>query len=143
MRLSMSYRAIRAKGFFISHQFFFYKRRVLGYYAPFGVGTRASQLLRLLGEGGITRMVIKDARYYQTNLRRWQNSGLLLLRFISVIVDPVRPAAWALLRFLRIRHIRGLRYRLGLPSGGQRTHTNAATTRRMRNPVVAYLQTYY
>lgn len=41
---------------------------------------------------------------------------------------------------MRVRTIRGRRYRLGLPARGQRTHSNAKTTRRMRSNVVTYVR---
>jgi hypothetical protein len=48
--------------------------------------------------------------------------------------------AWALVRFLKIRHFRGRRYRLGLPVHTRRTHSNAATTRRMGGVTVRYIR---
>ena len=78
--------------------------------------------------------------YAQARLR---NAGYALLRYLSPQFEAYWPSVWATFRYLQIRHYRGRRYRLGLPARGQRTHSNAATTRRIRNAITEHLRERY
>lgn len=75
--------------------------------------------------------------------QRLVNLGFVFLRLHSPFLEAFWPSAWAVLRYLHIRHYRGQRYRLGLPSRGQRTHTNAATTRHVRTTILTYIRSRY
>jgi hypothetical protein len=60
--------------------------------------------------------------------------------FFPARQDPVLPWAWAILHHVRVRAFRGTRYRLGLPARGQRTHTNACTTHRVRDAAARHIR---
>ena len=51
MRLSVSYRIVRSRGFFIGKRLFFYRRRFLGYALPAGTGVQPRQWWYALAEG--------------------------------------------------------------------------------------------
>lgn len=78
---------------------------------------------------------LDDPRY---RYGRMQNIGLVSLRYNVAHVPKTRPWAWAVARYLLTRSYRGSRYKLGLPARGQRTHTNANTTGRVRDAAAAF-----
>jgi len=68
------------------------------------------------------------------------NIGLVALRYNVAHIPKTRPWAWAAARYLVTRSYRGSRYKLGLPARGQRTHTNASTTGRVRDAAAAFIR---
>ncbi len=147
MRLTLCYRILRSRGFFLGKNFYPYRSRLVGYATSLGFGHQARAWLGALKEGGVygvgsLRSLIIPRPAIGVS-QRLVNVGFNLLRLQSPFVQPLWPAAWAVLRYLQIRHFRGQRYKLGLPARGQRTHSNAATSRRVRNAVATYLRTYY
>lgn len=78
---------------------------------------------------------LDDPRYLYG---RMQNIGLVSLRYNVAHAPKTRPWAWAVARYLLTRSYRGSRYKLGLPARGQRTHTNANTTGRVRDAAAAF-----
>ncbi len=141
MRFSLCYRVVRLKGFFWGRRLFFYKRRFAGYLAPVGSGLTLRRLLWSLGDGfwGV-RGYGRSFKLRRYHLARVRNAGYGIMRLTSPQIEPFWPQVWNALRYLLIRHHRGRRYRLGLPAHGQRTHSNAATTRHIRNATTEYLK---
>ena len=74
---------------------------------------------------------------------RVKSLGHTLLFFAPGHIPVAYPWAWFILRQLKLRTYRGLRYRLGLPSRGQRTHTNAQTTTKHADSASAVLRRLY
>ena len=71
---------------------------------------------------------------------RMQNIGLASLRYNAAHIPKTRPWAWTVARYLLTRSYRGSRYKLGLPARGQRTHTNANTTGRVRDAAATFIR---
>lgn len=69
-----------------------------------------------------------------------QNIGFLSLGYGVAHLTQTRPWAWHAARYLLTRSYKGSRYKLGLPSRGQRTHSNANTTGRVRDAAAAFLR---
>lgn len=69
-----------------------------------------------------------------------QNFGLGLLAYNLSILPKTRPWAWSLVRQIHIRSYKSSRYKLGLPSNGQRTHTNANTTGRVSDEAARFIR---
>ena len=144
MRFSICYRIVRLKGFFWGKRLFFYRRRFAGHLTPASTGRWPRYWLWSLGDGfwglhGFYR-ASRRRRYFLARLR---NAGFATLRLLSPQIEPFWPLAWNALRYLKIRHLRGRRYRLGLPAHGQRTHSNASTTRRIKNIVTEHIRSKY
>lgn len=128
---------------------FLYQRRFAGHLTPSGAGRQPRSWLWALGDGfwarsgfrPLARRAFPTASAYY--LARVRNTGYGQFRLLSPKIEPLWPSAWSVLRFLYIRHRKGRRFRLGLPARGQRTHSNAATTRRFRSAVVVYIKARY
>jgi ribosomal protein S8 len=139
MRFSACYKLVGLRGFFWPLQFFSYRRRWAGYRSGLGGGRWLRRLSLVLGDGawgrGYTR---RPARVYPQ--RRIRAQGFALLRVLTPHLSPVWPWAWAVLRQLRVRGYRGHRYRLGLPSRGQRTRSNAVTVGRVADPAAEHVR---
>jgi hypothetical protein len=71
---------------------------------------------------------------------RMQNIGLASLGYTVAHLPNTRPWAWHVSRHLVARSYKGSRYKLGLPSRGQRTHSNANTTGRVRDAAAAFVR---
>ncbi len=140
MRLSVIYRIVRSRAFFIGKSFYPYKNRFLGFRAPVGLGSRPQYWWRGLADG---RSGFNQSCNNRVKTIRYMNLGLFFLRQLSALRNPIMIYSWSNLRFLRIRHWRGWRYRLGLSVKNQRTHSNSKTTRRMRSPITSILKRYY
>lgn len=69
--------------------------------------------------------------------------GHTLLFYNSPHIYIVYPWAWFILRQLKLRTYRGIRFRLGLPSRGQRTRTNSETAGRHSDLSVFLLRQLY
>jgi hypothetical protein len=108
-----------------------------------GLGVQFKELTWLLMDGTWVRGQYRRASIFR-RLRsctfRLRNMGIGLLKYSSPRLEAFWPTAWNVLRQMRIRTVRGRRYRLGLPARNQRTHSNARTTRRLRSYVVAYVR---
>jgi hypothetical protein len=143
MRFSFCYRIAKFKGFFWSRRLFLYRKKFLGIVAPVGLGVQFKELTWLLMDGTWVRGQYRRASIFR-RLRsctfRLRNMGIGLLKYSSPRLEAFWPTAWNVLRQMRIRTVRGRRYRLGLPARNQRTHSNARTTRRLRSYVVAYVR---
>ncbi len=74
---------------------------------------------------------------------RLRSLARVLFFFAPPHVPVYYPWAWFLLRQLKLRTYRGLRYRLGLPANGQRTHTNAQTVSRHLDLAGSTLKQFY
>jgi hypothetical protein len=121
-----------------------YQRRFAGHLAPSGAGAQPRRWLWALGDGFWARLGFKPLpKHSRYRTARVRNAGYAQFRLLSPRLEPFWPSAWAVLRFLYIRHRKGRRFRLGLPARGQRTHSNAATTRRIRNVVISYIKARY
>jgi len=129
------------KGFFWGDRFYTYGRRWnprsgrcgwgrfqrrLGVRLLDGARTRGSRTLRL------------DGSPYDYG--RMQNIGLVALRYNVAHIPKTRPWGWTASRYLVTRSYRGARYKLGLPARGQRTHTNASTTGRVRDAAAIFIR---
>ncbi len=55
-------------------------------------------------------------RKNKLQITRLRNMGITLLKYSSPRLEAFWPAAWNILRQIKIRTIRGRRYRLGLPA---------------------------
>lgn len=127
MRFSVCLRLIRSMGFFWGNLFVPYSYPLGGWRGAPGYRFFWKKLVFTLAEGnfiGANKFVL--TRSY-TRLR----SLAKVLFFLAPPHIPINyPWAWFILRQLKLRTYRSLRYRLGLPANGQRTHTNAQTTAR-------------
>lgn len=69
-----------------------------------------------------------------------QNFGLTLLAYNLAILPKTRPWVWCIIRQIQVRSYKSSRYKLGLPSNGQRTHTNANTTGRVSDEGARFIR---
>jgi hypothetical protein len=69
-----------------------------------------------------------------------QNMGINLLAYNLTALPKTRPWAWYVVRQIKIRSYKGTRYKLGLPSNGQRTHSNASTTGRVMDEAAKFIR---
>lgn len=69
-----------------------------------------------------------------------QNFGLSLLAYNLATLPKTRPWAWCIVRQIQVRSYKSSRYKLGLPSNGQRTHTNANTTGRVSDEGAKFIR---
>ena len=143
MRFSFCYRIAKFKGFFWSRRLFLYRKKFLGITAPVGLGVQFRELTWLLMDGSWVRGQYRRISIFRRSRSctfRLRNMGIGLLKYSSPRLEAFWPTAWNVLRQMRIRTLRGRRYRLGLPARNQRTHSNAKTTRRLRSCVVTYVR---
>ena len=112
-----------------------------GYKAPTCTGKRLRALLFILSDGSTQFGFLRRWGARQAYcLRRRVSVGFFTLSYVPPHLNLCWPWAWAILRQLKLRSRIGLRYRLGLPARGQRTHTNASTTGRHSNSAVRFLK---
>jgi hypothetical protein len=143
MRFSFCYRIAKFKGFFWARRLFLYRKRFLGTVSPVGLGVQFRFITWLLMDGIWVvgqfkrRSSLHKFKLYANRLR---NMGVMLLKYSSPRLENFWPSAWNILRQIKIRTVKGRRYRLGLPARNQRTHSNAKTTRRFRSNVVSYVK---
>jgi hypothetical protein len=143
MRFSFCYKVAKYKGFFWARRLFLYRKRFLGLAAPIGLGAQFRHLSWLLMDGSwVLGQYSRKSFFRKIKLRatRMRNMGVTLLRYSSPRLEAFWPSAWNVLRQIKIRTMRGRRYRLGLPARRQRTHSNAKTTRRFRSALVSYVK---
>jgi ribosomal protein S13 len=143
MRFAFCYKVAKFKGFFWARRLFLYRKKFLGLSSPTGLGSQPRHMTWLLMDGIWTVGQFKRRtmmRRLKLSFGRLRNMGIMLLKYSSPRVESFWPAAWNILRQIKIRTLRGRRYRLGLPSRNQRTHSNAKTTRRFRATVVSYVK---
>jgi len=143
MRFSFCFKVAKYKGFFWARRLYLYRKRFLGITAPVGLGAQFRHLSWLLMDGSwVSGQYSRKSFYRKIKLRamRMRNMGVALLRYSSPRLEAFWPSAWNILRQIKIRTMRGRRYRLGLPARRQRTHSNAKTTRRFRSALVAYVR---
>jgi small subunit ribosomal protein S13 len=97
------------------------KRVEVGLQAVFGVGpTRAKEILAKTG-------VHPDTRVRDLTDEEVSKLNIVIQNDYKVEGDLRREAAANIKRLMDINSYRGLRHKRGLPTRGQRTHTNART----------------
>jgi hypothetical protein len=134
-------RLTHLKGFFWGDRFYTYGRRWSPRSGRCGWGPYQRTLgLRLLNGArpkGAKTYRIEGAPY---DYGRMYNIGLVSLRLNVAHVPKTRPWGWVVSRYLLTRSYRGSRYKLGLPARGQRTHSNASTTGRVRDAAALFVR---
>lgn len=140
MRFSACLRLARSLGFFWGTTFIAYGTLLAGRKGSMGYRKFWRWFIFSLAEGaflaGGGRQLIKPRV-------RLQSLGRALLFFYPAHIPVSYPWAWFILRQLKLRTYRSIRYRLGLPSRGQRTRTNAATVARHSDSAVTLLHKVY
>jgi len=91
MRLSISYRIVRIRGFFVGKQVLLYRRRYLGYTGPTGVGSQPQRWWRQLAGGPTASLVSGRRRWLYLRDWRYQNLGLKFLQQLSSLTEPLWP----------------------------------------------------
>lgn len=143
MRFSFCYRIAKFKGFFWARRLYIYKKKFLGMNSPVGLGAQFRHMTWLMMDGIWVAGQFKRksvVHKFKLHAYRLRNMGILLLKYSSPRLEVFWPSAWNILRQIKIRTLRGRKYRLGLPVRGQRTHSNAKTTRRFRSNIVSYVK---
>lgn len=125
------------KGFFWGDKFISYGRRWGCKNGRTGWGKFQQRYAKNLTDGKYSSpRVLKGPFPYGL----MQNFGLSLLTYNLAILPKTRPWAWALVRQIQVRSYKSSRYKLGLPSNGQRTHTNANTTGRVSDEGARFIR---
>jgi len=143
MRFSFCFKVAKFKGFFWARRLFLYRKRFLGISSSIGLGSQFKHITWLLMDGvWVAGQLRRKSLFRRLKLYtyRLRNMGIILLKYSSPRLELFWPAAWNVLRQIKIRTVVGRRYRLGLPARNQRTHSNAKTTRRFRSAVVSYVK---
>lgn len=140
MRFSTCLRLVRSTGFFWGTSFHLYRTPFAGHRGATGYRTYWRRFVWRYGDGAFGRGTVRRLVYART---RFATLALNLLFFAPPHI-PV-PYLWALylLRGLRLRTYRSVRYRLGLPSRGQRTRCNASTVSKHTDPAVQVLRSTF
>lgn len=94
MRMSLCYRLIRSKGFFLGKWFYEHPGNFSGFNVPIGLGQQPKKWLLALSDGFAQAPKLRASqwRVVGTVPRRWQNATLVLLRFVS----PLREPHWSI-----------------------------------------------
>lgn len=79
------------------------------------------------------------SRRFRFKKGRGVNLGLKLLQYTTPHLPIVEPWAWRLLLNVNVRSYRSSRYKMSLPSSGQRTRSNHQTAKKLRDPAVTHL----
>lgn len=106
------------------------KRVEVGLTYIFGIGK--SRSLSLLGKAGVDRAIkVKDLTEEQvSNIRK------IIDQEGKVEGDLKKEVSMNIKRLMDIGSYRGMRHRRGLPTRGQRTHTNARTRKGPRGKII-------
>ena len=134
-------RLTHLKGFFWGDKFYTYGRR----WSPRSGRPGWGPFQRVMGVRLLDGARSQGSRTYRLDgspyfYGRMQNIGLASLRYNAAHIPKTRPWAWTVARYLLTRSYRGSRYKLGLPARGQRTHTNANTTGRVRDAAATFIR---
>lgn len=103
--------------------------------ALYGIGRiRAEKLASILG-------LHPSAKIEQVNQRQLNNLGRLIERSFIIDFELKRKVSLNISSLKKIRAFRGHCHGLGLPSRGQRTHTNASTAKMLSKKLASLLHT--
>lgn len=140
MRFSVCLRLVQSVGFFWGSLFIPYNLVFMGYKHSVGFKKLWKQLIFCFLDGANWSFFLKKKTVIKTKL---QALGCTLLYYNTPHIPIIYPWAWFILRQLKLRTYRGLRFRLGLPSRGQRTRSNAETVSRHSDLSVYLLRQLY
>lgn len=136
MRFEQLYQIVRRRGFYFSAVVYPYglAGQVKKLPLAFGVGLfLKTRFLALIERPSFRRLYQKASFSVRLpRLERFRNLSYQWLRWVPGHINPPLVVAWRLALYIRLSHLRGIRYCLGMPSRGQRTHANAKTARRLR-----------
>ncbi len=137
MRFSLCLRLVQSVGFFWGTKFILYTKPFLGFKGSVGFRKKWRWFVFSLLDGSFLNNIRKKNNISKQHL---QSVGHVLLFFSTPHIVITYPWAWFILKQLKLRTYRAIRYRLGLPSRGQRTHSNAQTVSRHKDQTVSILK---
>ena len=140
MRFSTCLRLVRSTGFFWGTSFNFYRAPFAGYRGAVGYRAHWRRFVWRYSDGCLARGHVRRLVYPHSRL---STLALALLFFAPPHIPVPYLSALYVLRDLRLRTYRSVRYRLGLPSNGQRTRCNASTVSKHTDLVVHILRTTF
>lgn len=135
-------RLLRTYGLFWGYRFLTLKASWSGYNLPLMYGKFLRRLVWLNLDGSFGGGYLSNRRVF-FNRRRARNTSRSILNFFLWGTSTARAWSWCILRSLKIRSYRGFRYRLGLPSRGQKTRSNCKTTRKVKDVAASILRADY
>lgn len=130
MRFSACYKLVQLSGFFWNQYFITYNSRWCGWNARVGPKKMLRFYTASLMEGGWRGGLHTRSRRV---FLRQKAIGLWLLHYTTPFLSVVASQAWQLLRHVRLFSNKGYRLQFGLPTNGQRTHTNASMIRKTKD----------
>jgi hypothetical protein len=128
MKFSTCYALIEKRGFFLYQNLFAYDEPVGHYLTPWtGNGVVNRRLFTRWFESHIARPEV-SLTFTRHGLARSRYFGYFLVARILPHTPVLAHYTWHIIRLFKVMSNRGRRHSQGLPTRGQRTHSNSATT---------------
>lgn len=130
MRFSTCLKIVQLSGIFWNQRLIQYNSKWCGWGYTLGPKKMLRLTFKRFSDGVFSPSFVRHR-----SLRRltFQDIGFYLLQYSTPFLSIVKPWSWALLLNIKARSHVGFRLKRGLPSKGQRTRSNHATVKRLKD----------
>lgn len=137
MRFSNCYKAVQLSGFFWNQRLLRYGCRWCGWGSALGSKSTLRHYLLKLSDGMFGFRGF--SRRYKLRFNKTKNFSLFLLNYTTPFLPVTSPWTWYMLLNLQIKNYVSYRYKLSLPTRGQRSRTNRQTVKNTKDLVTQKL----
>lgn len=137
MRFSACYKTVQLSGFFWNQRFLRYGSRWCGWGGTAGVGAVMRFYFLTLNDGMCANR--GWTKRYTLKKAKTKNLAFFLLDYTTPFLSILTPWSWYMLLNLKNLNYVGYRYRLSLPTRGQRSRTNKQTVKKTKDLVTQKL----
>lgn len=137
MRFSACYKIVKLSGFFWNQRLLRYGARWCGRGGSIGFNNTLRRYYLNLSDGLFgSKGTIKRRN---TRQLKFKNLAINLLEYTTPFLTTILPWVWYMLLNLQLNNYKSYRYRLSLPSRGQRSRSNKQTTKKTKSIAVMSL----